>query len=217
VPVGPTGCEGSYQDSTARDWFVNASYGLFRTELSFSGSVEPDIFEQMVVVAAGRQIAAAWSVRLAAGAILDGTLSHDGRSHDVAAGWLVSASAAHRWTFGASQRFFATASVTAGWSSASTREDMGAAGSIGLSAGDVRVGALMGVTLANRFAPYVMARGFGGPVIWQLDGQDITGTDQHHYQLGVGSSISLPFHTSALIDVSVLGERSLSIGVGLSL
>jgi hypothetical protein len=75
----------------------------------------------------------------------------------------------------------------------------------------------MGVTLANRVSPYVMARGFGGPVKWQLDGRDITGTDQHHYQLGVGSSISLPFHMSALVDASLLGERSLSLGVALAL
>jgi hypothetical protein len=201
-------------------WFVSASYGVFRSELRFTGSVEPDIAEQMVVVAAGRQLPRAFSVRLAAGAIVDGTLSHDGRSHDVAAGWLVSASAARKWTFGPSQRFFATASLTAAWSSTHTRETMDGAGapdSIGLTAGDMRVGALVGVTLADRVAPYLLARGFGGPVSWQVDGRDITGTDQHHYQLGAGASVRLPFDASALVDASVLGERSLSIGLSLAL
>lgn len=200
---------------------MSASYGLFRSELIFTGSVEPDIFEHMVVVAAGRQLPGAFSVRLAAGAIVGGTLSHDGRSHDVGAGWLVSASAARKWAFGPSQRFFATASVTAAWSSTHTREVIGGApdssDSIGLTAGDMRVGALMGVTLADRISPYVLARGFGGPVGWQVDGRDITGTDQHHYQLGAGASVRLPFHASALVDASVLGERSLSIGLSLAL
>lgn len=216
APVGPTGCEGSYESDTAKNWFASASYGLFASELQFNGTgnIQPEIFEQMVVAAAGRQIADAWSVRLAAGAIVDGMLSHDGRDHDVGTGWLVSASGARKWSFG--QRFFATATLTLGFSSTSTVET-GANETVSLTAADARLGALVGATLADRFAPYVLARAFGGPVSWQVDGQDIVGSDRHHYQLGVGASVRLPLNASALVDASFLGERSLSVGVSLAL
>ncbi len=173
----------------------------------------------MVVAATGMQIGRNWSWRAAAGALLGGTLTHDGRTHDVGTGWLVSASGARSFAFGPKRRFFATANLTFAMSSTSTREMVGGVeqDSVSLMAMDTRIGALFGVTLGERFSPYLLARGFGGPISWALDGQDITGTDQHHYQLGAGMTVALPKNSSVLVDVSLLGERSLSVGVSLTL
>lgn len=197
---------------------VSASYGQFASDLRFSDDLEPAISETMIALTVARQMAR-WSVRVSAGAIVGGELAHGGRTHDVGTGWLVSLSGARQWTFGARERWFATAAVMAGFSSTTTREDMaGVQGeSIDLRAGDFRVGALFGATLADRISPYVLARYFAGPVLWQLDGQDVTGTDQYHYQIGLGSSVRLPFDMNALVDASLLGERSLSIGMGMAL
>lgn len=198
---------------------MSASYGQFASELRFSGGPEPAISERMITVSLGRQVAGAWSVRALAGAVLDGELAHGGRTHDVGTGWLVGLAVAHRWTLG--ERYFATAVATAGVSWTRTQEDVGAAQviapEVGLRAVDVRVGALAGVTLAGRVSPYVLGRVFGGPVSWRLDGDDITGSDQHHYQLGAGVSVALPRALSVLVDASAVGERSLSIGLGMAL
>ena len=180
--------------------------------MRFADVAEPEVAQNLVVAAAGRRIADNWSVRLAAGAILDGTMVALGQTHDVAAGWLVNAVGTRRWLFGSQNRFFATASLSVGFSSTATRM-RGTNQDVGLQAGDLRVGGLAGVTLWNRFSPYLLARAFGGPVSWRLNGDDIIGSDQHHYQLGAGASIRLPAGMSALIDASLVGERSLSIGV----
>lgn len=164
------------------------------------------------MAAVSRQLGGA-SVRAVAGAILGGSMRHDGRSHDIGAGWLVSIAGAYQWTFAG--RWFATATLSAGRSWTETREQGGAA--VSLTAGDMRVGGLVGMTLHERVSPYVLARGFAGPVGWQLDGEDVTGTDQHHYQLGLGASVRLPLRATAVIDASLVGERSVSLGVGLPL
>jgi hypothetical protein len=66
-------------------------------------------------------------------------------------------------------------------------------------------------------SPYLLARGFAGPVSWTLDGMDVTGQDKHHYQLGAGASLALPGNTMLQVDVSALGERSLSVAAALAL
>lgn len=164
----------------------------------------------MVVAAAGRQIGRDWSVRLAGGAILDGTMAVEGETHDIGTGWLVSVAGSRRFRFGS--RFFATASLSIGVSSTSTQL-MPAADAVSLSAMDVRLGGLFGATFWERFSPYVLGRFFGGPVGWNRGGGDITGTDQYHIQVGAGASVQLRSGFSALIDASLLGERSLSIGM----
>jgi hypothetical protein len=169
------------------------------------------------VASGGYRWGEGWSARLAAGAVLAGTLEHDGRTHEVGTGWVVAGSVSRSFTF--AEQWFAAGSVTAGFSSTSTREDLGASmgESVDLMSADVRLGVIAGVTLWERLSPYAQARAFGGPVLWKLDGEDITGSDQHHYQLGLGMSAMLPWDLGAMVDVSLLGERALSIGVSAEL
>lgn len=169
----------------------------------------------MVVIAVGRRLGERFSVRLAGGAILSGTMMVNDEQHDVEMGWLVSVAGSGRTTFGPDERLFITGTISLGVSRAST--SIAGMDTVGLTASDLRVSGLFGTTLWNRFSPYVLARAFGGPVFWRYGGDDITGTDQHHYQLGVGANVLLPSGFSALADLSVLGERSLSIGVSYSL
>jgi hypothetical protein len=80
----------------------------------------------------------------------------------------------------------------------------------------IRLGVMAGRALGPA-SPYLMARGFGGPVLWTLDAMDVTGTDAHHFQLGGGVSVTTAGGLSILVDVSALGERSASLGVSLRL
>ncbi|ACY16710.1 hypothetical protein [Haliangium ochraceum] len=190
--------------------------GGFISDLSFADSVEPEISEQSAVAAAGYRWGGGWSVRGAAGAILGGSLEHGERSHDIGLGWLVSASVSRNFSF--AERWFASASFTTGVSRTSTQEqDALMAETVSLTATDLRLGGLVGVTLGERVSPYALARVFAAPVFWTLDGEDIAGSDQYHYQLGFGTSVRLPWELDLLLDVSLLGERSLSLGLSTEL
>lgn len=189
---------------------------LHQRGLRFDDDSEPSITETSLVASGGYRWGDGWSVRLAAGAVLGGSLELGGSTYDVEPGWLVVAGVSRSFTF--SERWFVSGSVTAGVSSASTRADAPGGMDASLTAGDVRLGVIAGVTLWERLSPYVLARAFAGPVMWTLGGEDITGSDQHHYQLGVGTSVSLPWWSaSVVVNGSLLGERALSIGISAEL
>lgn len=163
-----------------------------------------------MTASAGYAGASRWSLRGSIGAVLGGALEGEGRRYDVGPGVVVAAGASKQWTFGA---WFVTGSLGAGASRTTTRED-GAGGDrrplIGIDV--LRLGVMAGRTFGVA-SPYVMARGFGGPVLWTLDAMDVTGTDTSKYQLGAGVSVTTGSGLSLLVDVSALGERSASLGM----
>jgi hypothetical protein len=107
--------------------------------------------------------------------------------------------------------------LTSGLSFAFARTHLGGQPSVGYEAFDLRVGAEFGVELARVFRPYALARGFGGPVFWRHEGEAVDGTDTHHYQFGVGASVRLAKALSLFAEGVPLGERAVSLGVGLAL
>jgi hypothetical protein len=161
-----------------------------------------------VTATAGYTGASRWSVRGSIGTVLDGALEGDGRTHDIGPGFVVAASASKQWMFGA---WFVTGSLGAAVSRTTTSEDGG--GEQSLVAVDVlRLGVMAGRSFGIA-SPYVMARGFGGPVLWTLDAMDVQGTDTSKFQLGAGVSVSTSSGLSFLLDISALGERSASLGM----
>ena len=76
----------------------------------------------------------------------------------------------------------------------------------------IRAGVSVGRTLGF-VSPYVMARGFTGPVLWSLDDRHVRGDDTDKYQLGGGASVTTASGASFLVDASLLGERRLSFGM----
>lgn len=194
---------------------MGASVGAFTSDLRFDDDSEPSISETSLVASGGYRWGEGWSARLAAGAVLGGSLELGGTTYEVQPGWLVAAAVSRSFTF--AERWFVAGSITAGVSSASTRVD-GMDETASLTASDVRLGVMAGVTLWERVSPYVLARAFGGPVFWSRGGEDVTGSDQYHYQLGAGASAMLPWwNLSVLVDGSALGERALSIGISAEL
>lgn len=196
-------------------WTVTAAAGWFDTTIDF-GPPEADLSETSAVVGASRRFGADLTVRLAAGVILGGTLEIGTREFDVGTGGLLSAAVTRRWSFGAKRRFFAAVTGALSGSFTKTTENTAGADSENLRAIDLRVGGIAGITLAKRFSPYVLLRGFGGPVLWHLDGEDLTGSDKNKYQVGAGMSLALPGNIAVVVDGSALGERSLSVGAALA-
>ena len=81
-----------------------------------------------------------------------------------------------------------------------------------LSAGDLRLGIMVGKTIAGRLVPLLAGRVFGGPVYWRLGGEAVTGTDSHHYAVGGGLIVRLPARLDLFTEVMALGEQSVSVG-----
>jgi hypothetical protein len=85
-----------------------------------------------------------------------------------------------------------------------------------LFAADGRLGVAVGKTFARTFAPFAIARVFGGPVRWKQDGEARTGGDSHHYQVGLGALIVAGRGVDASFEVAPIGERRVSAGLGWS-
>ena len=107
--------------------------------------------------------------------------------------------------------------LTSGLSFAMARTQLGTEASAGYEAFDLRLGTQFGVQLARVLRPYATARIFGGPVYWRYGGRTVTGTDTHHYQLGAGVGLRVSRTLLVFAEGIPLGERAVSLGVGLAL
>jgi hypothetical protein len=147
------------------------------------------------------------------GAIVGGRVDSGDGDRDVAPGLLATLSGSWLALYEAERRPFILASLSLGVSTTTAESDDGAA--YRLTAGDARVGVLVGKTF-GRWVPYGAARAFGGPVLWTLGGHAVNGDDAHHYTVGVGASLRLPARLDAFVELMPLGERSASTGISLS-
>ena len=65
---------------------------------------------------------------------------------------------------------------------------------------------------AERWSPFLLVRGFGGPVFWQNEGEKLRGTDRDHYAFGAGIVVRIG-EVGLSLSGSALGERSVSAGL----
>lgn len=74
------------------------------------------------------------------------------------------------------------------------------------------MGAALGKTIGRVAAPFVVAHYFGAGTSWSVAGGH--GADHYRYHLGVGSAFGFLEHWDALAELSCLGERRATLGVG---
>ena len=84
-----------------------------------------------------------------------------------------------------------------------------------MTALDGRLGVAAGKTIGGVASPYVLARAFGGPVLWTYQGASSSGTDVYHYQLGAGLVVRSGAF-DAVVEGVPLGERAIVAGMGLA-
>ncbi len=196
----------------ARPWLVGVAYGQFESDLAFD-DFDAEVEQQAISVSVGYRFDGALSARVSVGLILGGEVEPEDAGEDgeldLEVGLSLTGAVAYRVTRG---KWFATGTASLG------------AGRTGLDTGnaegsytstDLRVGVLAGATLWNRVSPYVLARGFGGPVFLSAGALEQTGSDKSHYQLGGGITAALPNHFALQVDASFLGETSVSGGVAM--
>ncbi|MFT7580353.1 MAG: hypothetical protein ACI9MR_002022 [Myxococcota bacterium] len=218
MPAGPAGCDGA--SDTGRVG-VGVAYGFADTELGFS-ETRFQLSQQAVAVSGSYQVSERWILRASAGAMLDGeltgTVAGESRVFDLNAGPSFSLGAATQVLGENDANLILSLSFSAGVTLATTTALDAGGNSLGGSeqdytAVDLRFGALLGVTLFDRWTPFLLARAFGGPVSWNFD--DVggrTGTDTTHVQLGVGSALTLVPGVSLFVEGVFFGERGVATG-----
>ena len=77
---------------------------------------------------------------------------------------------------------------------------------------DARAALTVGEVFANTFAPYASLRGFGGPVIWERNQIELSGSDKYHYAVALGALVTAGW-MDAFFEIVPIGERSLNTGV----
>jgi hypothetical protein len=214
-PDGVWSCSLEEHDEALRPrWHLGVAGGYTATTLSFNHGLRGD--EQRSAALASLVYAPTPRVAFqgSAGATLFGRLSTPSGQYDFDAG--PSAALGASWRAIEGRPFLAFTSVLS-FSAATTRASSGAHNSAGYEAFDLRLGAAFGTTLFDALSPYLVARIFGGPILWRYQGSAVTGTDVNHYQLGGGLAWRIRASIDLFAEGVPLGEQALSGGVAFAL
>jgi len=216
---------------------VTASYSQFTTDIRFTDGYEPRLHQKAAAVSLARFLERGWTLRLTAGAIVDGEMDGDGEHHEyVIPGAFAVVQANKRFIDekGAVPFLMGTFAFSFSWGRTRQTEPPYLQGDPSIYAGDptlvparaplvdivsldFRIGAVVGYTFWDVWSPYLAVRAFGGPILWEHDGERTLGTDRYHAQAAIGSSIFLGDSGLALfVDWSPFLERSFSAGAGWS-
>lgn len=192
---------------------MGAAYQRLVSELQL-GDDAVDIRMDSVAAALEWRPGGPFSLQLGAGAVVDGNLRARGVGHDVRPGWIASVSGS--WTAIAERPSspFLSLSVALGASGARTATQ--GRGDASFLAMDARLAVVVGKTLWRVWVPYVVGRAFGGPVWWEIDGEDANGGDRHHYQVGLGSLLVCPRGFDVLVEWVPFGARGFTAGLGMA-
>lgn len=171
------------------------------TTIVFDGA-NVRLHETAVTATLGRSATPRLSWTATAGGIVDGAIErrvlHGGITAAGGVSWLALYETSAR-PFIAVTGTFGTAWIRGVADDGSTRS---------WTAFDLRGGAMIGKTFADRFVPYAAVRGFGGPVFWYRGGGSVTGGDRYHVTAGAGLTIRLPKRLDATLEVMPVGEQS---------
>jgi hypothetical protein len=216
-PVGPTGLAlecgaASADEGGPRRFRAGADVGGARTTIVFTGGRDVGLQQLTTVARLEFLLQPRVTVFAGGGAVVGGTATVDGTDFHVQPGWVVTAGASFLALTETERRPFLLATAVLGYAATHTRQS-DADPEVAWHEGDARLGVAVGKSFGWA-RPYAVARAFGGPVTWTLGGQSISGTDQHHYQLGAGAGFDLPGHFDANIEVVPLGEQGLVFGAG---
>jgi len=158
-----------------------------------------------------------FSVLFGAGPIAGGHLDTGGARYDISPGFAGAAAASWRVLDAAGARPFVLLGGQITGVATTTHPTGPDTAGTGYEALDVRIGATAGWIVTTWFAPYAVARTFGGPIAWRVDGEAVSGTDAYHYQLGAGASFLIGRSVDVFVEGVPLGEQGASLGIGATL
>ncbi|HTA88144.1 MAG TPA: hypothetical protein VK745_01160 [Polyangiaceae bacterium] len=210
---GVSSCSLAEHDEALRPrWAVSASGLYTNTTLRFSGDLHAAQTREAGLAALAYMPTPVLTFQVGAGATFGGSLTAPDGRHDFSPGPTAFLGAS--WRVFDDQEFLLLTSLLS-FSAAETQ--LQGQPSIGYEAFDLRLGAEFGTTLFGVLRPYVPVRVFGGPVYWKYQGESVTGTDTHHYQVGLGLGVAISRRIGLFAEGIPLGERALSLGVAATL
>ena len=211
---GVASCSLDEHDEAVRPhWAVGVSGLYTSTRLRFSGSLYADQVRGATLASLAYLPTPKLVLQTGVGVAFGGALKLGGGTYHFSPGPTALIGADYR-AFDDGRYFLL---LTSGLSFAMARTQLGTEASAGYEAFDLRLGTQFGVQLARVLRPYATARIFGGPVYWRYGGRTVTGTDTHHYQLGAGVGLRVSRTLLVFAEGIPLGERAVSLGVGLAL
>ena len=215
---GLSACSLSEHDEETRPrWHAGASGIYTSTTIRFSDALRGDETRSAVVASLAYHPTARLAYQIAAGGSFGGRLVTPAGNQEFSPG--VTAAVGASWRVVDQSRPFVVLTGNLSFSATNTKltDTNGAVGNpVGYQAFDLRVGVLVGTTLARIFSPYAVGRVFGGPIYWKYQGASVTGTDAHHYQVGAGLTLVVARRLNLFAEGIPLGERSLATGVALA-
>ena len=198
-------------------WRLGAAYAYTYTTLKFndSGTIDyVDMKKLALEVFLERRLGERLTGSFGIGASLAGHLYTLGSTYEILPGPVVSAALSYRVLDGRRAAPFVLVGGSLGASALGTRQ-IGSQDSETMYAFDGRVSATVGKTIAGIVSPYLAARGFGLPVLWNIQGRDVTGSDKYHYQVGAGVSVRLG-EADLLAEWMPFGEGAVVVGAGMA-
>jgi hypothetical protein len=208
--AGISGCSLAEHEEEARPkWRVGAGYAFTSTGLHFGSGLRVDEVRNSSVVLLDYSPLRRLTLEAGAGPFLGGSITTPAGRYALAPG--LASALGGSWRLLDTDGAIPFALLTAQLSYVSSSAPQGT----GYNAFDLRLGAAVGWTFWHALTPYVVGRAFGGPVYWRYQGAAITGTDDHHWQVGGGLSLRV-----ARVDVFAegvpLGEQGVTAGAGFS-
>jgi len=198
-----------HREAMRARWSIGATGTYTDTALRFDGSLRAAQTRAAVLALLAYLPAPTLALEVGVGASFAGGLTLPDGEHAFLPG--PSASFGSAWRVLAAASYFAL--LTAVLSFSANRTEHSADANATYTAFDLRLGGEFGFNIASVFHPYALARVFGGPVYWRYAGEAVTGTDIHHYQLGLGAALNLPARLALFAEGVPLGERAVSGGV----
>jgi hypothetical protein len=196
---------------------VGAAYAYSYTTLKFdeNGTTLPvDLKKLAFDVFLERRFGDRFTAQLGLGAALAGHVETLGTTYEVLPGPALSVAGSYRLVDGRGAAPFVMAGLSLAASALGTRE-IGSTDTETMYAFDGRLGLTVGKTIAGIVSPYVAARAFGLPVLWNVQGQNVTGTDKYHYQIGAGVAVRLG-PADIVAEWVPLGEGEVLFGAGMA-
>jgi hypothetical protein len=214
--VGASACSLSeHEEEVRKKWRVGANYAYTSTAIRFDGSTTLDETRHTVLATLAYQPTPRWTLELGLGALIAGSL--DGAaSYSMRPGLVTTVGASYQLVETEGARPFVLLTGQIAYANTTTQEDGAASARHGYNALDARLGVIAGWTLLRAVSPYAVARAFGGPVFWTYQGESVTGTDTHHYQVGAGILARAARRLDVYVEGIPLGEQAVSAGVGLA-
>ncbi|HEX4336895.1 MAG TPA: hypothetical protein VH062_13340 [Polyangiaceae bacterium] len=214
--AGVSACSLSeHEEETRSKWRVGASYSFTSTAIRFDGNTKPEEQRDGVAISVAYRPSLRWTLEAGAGPLFGGHLRFAQATYDFRPGLLTTLGASYRILDALDARPFVLFTGQAAFVAASTRDPLSSQ-STAYDALDIRLGAVAGWTIWNVFSPYGLVRAFGGPVYWTYQGRSVTGTDTHHYQVGLGGSVLIARRIDVFVEGVPLGEQAISAGAGVS-